>query len=313
MLSPLNWGLGHVTRTISIIRELLRQNNEVIICCDETQERFYRLYFPELWYVPFQGYPFRFKGKGRWQTDIFLNLGALERFRKEELRTTARIVKDFRPDLLISDQRFGFRNDAVESVIISHQLQLQLPLYNKLGDWMNKYQLNKFSSIWVPDLPESPLSGQLSQWESKRKRFIGWQSRFKFTGVQKSKDWEYENLAIISGPEPYASQFFQLVSTYLSKQHTPSVLVAPSKLITGSSRQIGNCKLLVHPDVATFEHLMSYSKRVISRAGYSTLMDLSVTGNSALLVPTPGQSEQLYLARIHQDNPNWSFDHSLRI
>lgn len=36
---------------------------------------------------------------------------------------------------------------------------------------------------------------------------------------------------------------------------------------------------------------------IISRSGYTTIMDLVKLGHPALLIPTPGQTEQEYLAK----------------
>jgi len=37
---------------------------------------------------------------------------------------------------------------------------------------------------------------------------------------------------------------------------------------------------------------------IISRSGYSTIMDLVRLNKSAILIPTPGQTEQEYLAKL---------------
>jgi len=47
------------------------------------------------------------------------------------------------------------------------------------------------------------------------------------------------------------------------------------------------------------EDFLNRSKLVVSRSGYSTILDLAVIGTKALMTPTPGQVEQEYLARYH--------------
>jgi UDP-N-acetylglucosamine:LPS N-acetylglucosamine transferase len=47
------------------------------------------------------------------------------------------------------------------------------------------------------------------------------------------------------------------------------------------------------------EELLNRAHLVISRSGYSTIMDLAVIGTKALLIPTPGQIEQEYLSKYH--------------
>jgi len=309
MLSPLNWGLGHVTRTTPVIQQLLKQNNEVFICCDETQERFYRNYFPDLWYIPLEGYPFKFGGKGKWIFDLSRQLKNLNEFRKYELKKTHELALNFKPDLILSDQRFGFRNEAVKSCIISHQLNLQLPLWAGLGKSMNRKQLNKFDEIWIPDLKGSILSGDLSKTTSSKAHYIGCLSRFSFDGgVIDEKEFAY--LGIISGPEPYASQLFYELVDQFSRLEDKTAIIAPSKMITGSVRKKGNCTVHTLPDKELMNYLFQSSETVVSRSGYSTLMDLTVMQNNAILIPTPGQSEQLYLAKLHGNHHKWKFINS---
>ena len=306
MLSPLNWGLGHVTRTIPLIRQLLKQNNEVFICCDETQERFYRNYFPDLWYIPFEGYPFKFGGKGNWMLDLTKQMKRLNEFRYYEQKKVEELVANFRPDLLVSDQRFGFRNESVKSGVISHQLNLNLPFWAGFGNFLNKRQLNQFDEIWIPDLEGSVLSGELSKSTSKKAHYIGWLSRFMYNGLPMGKK-ELSYLGIVSGPEPYASQLFYELVERFSQLDESTAIIAPSKMITGSTRKKGNCTVYAHPDKDTMEYLFQASDTVVSRSGYSTLMDLTVMQNKALLIPTPGQSEQLYLAQLHARHEKWTF------
>lgn len=306
LLSPLNWGLGHVTRTIPLIRKLLKQNNEVFICCDEQQERFYRNYFPDLWYVPLEGYPLKFNGNGNWIFDLSKQMHHLNEFRKYELKKVHELVQNFQPDLIISDQRFGFRNERVKSCILSHQLNLKLPFWAGLGKYFYQKQLNQFDEIWIPDLEGCILSGDLSKTTSPKAHYIGWLSRFMYPGlVQQSKEISY--LGIVSGPEPYASQlFFELVEKF-SKFEEPTAIIAPSKMITRSIRKKGNCIVYPQPDKEMGEYLFQTSETIVSRSGYSTLMDLTVMQNKAILIPTPGQTEQLYLARLHKEHENWQF------
>lgn len=308
LLSPLNWGLGHVTRTISVIRQLRKQNCDVIICCDEVQERFYRNYFEDIWYVSHAGYPFKFRGKGKWISDLAKNMGELNAFRKMELIRTGQLVRDFQPDLLVSDQRFGFRNVEVKSVIVSHQLSYRLPVYASFSNVLNRRQLERFDEVWIPDVPGHALSGDLSKSSLKHTQFIGWQSRFLYTGVSSKHTKSIDFLCIVSGPEPYAHQFYLELLTLFTDYLGVVVIVVPSKAISSTMRRIGRCQVLVNPSETAFEDLFHSAKKVISRAGYSTLMDLSVMGNDALLVPTPGQSEQLYLAHHHRNHASWKFE-----
>lgn len=306
LISPLNWGLGHVTRTIPIIKQLIEQENEIRICCSASQEAFYRDFFPDLWYIPHEGYPFSFKGKGNWTLDILRSYFSLKRFKTQEQKKVEQWVSIFEPDLIISDQRFGFYHPNVKSVIISHQLTLPLPKWNFMGQFINTQALRKFDEIWIPDDFEGQLSGMLSQNKRlKKKHYIGSCSRFKKTKDAKEKKWNY--LAIISGPEPYNKQLFEQVIELLEKLEKNSVVIIPRSLAKRVNQKKKTCTIEVQPDALKMDELISRSEVVISRCGYSTLMDLKFTGNKAILIPTPGQQEQLYLAKRHAENQKWRF------
>lgn len=308
LLSPLNWGLGHVSRTIPIIQWLSDNNNEIIICCDENQERFYRNYFPSLWYVPHAGYPFKFKGNGNWTLDILSNFSSLHLFLQEEKKKVEELVEKFNPDLIISDQRFGFISKKVKSIIISHQLNLPVSKWNILAKLWNKKFLNNFDEIWIPDNNQQQLSGELSKGLKKKKHFIGTCSRFYDLPIQDSTNdkQEYEYLGIISGPSPYNMQLLDLFIKKINQSRRKSAVIVPEELydIKYNSQFISIFTQLKHEE---FSNLFLKSKTIVSRSGYSTLMDLNDTKNKAILISTPGQAEQVYLSKLHKNHKNWSF------
>jgi len=47
--------------------------------------------------------------------------------------------------------------------------------------------------------------------------------------------------------------------------------------------------------------LIGKSRYLISRAGFSSIMDYTQLGRNALIIPTPGQTEQEYLGRLHAE------------
>jgi len=304
LLSPLNWGLGHVSRTVPIIQLLLAQNNEVIICCDENQEQYYRTYFPDLWYVPHQGYPFYFQGKGNWTLDILRNYVSLKHYLSEEKKKVEDLVEKFNSDLVISDQRFGFVSKKVRSIVISHQLNLPVPNWNIVAKFINKRLLSKFDEVWIPDTTEQKYSGVLSNGRHKGKYFIGTKSRFE--KVEKNAVKTYEYLGIVSGPSPYNQQLLDLLMKKLAASNHKYAIIVPNALYQ-ENKNSNYIALIPSPEHEEFVRLIKESKTVISRSGYSTIMDLIQTGNDGILIPTPGQAEQLYLAKLHQNHPSWKF------
>jgi uncharacterized protein (TIGR00661 family) len=307
LLSPLNWGLGHVTRTIPIIQTLLKHENEVIICCDSDQEEIYRAYFPELWYVRHEGYPFDFRGRGNWSMDILRNLFSLNVFLSEEKKRVEELVEKFYPDIVLSDQRFGFRSNTVKSVILSHQLNLPLSRLNFIGKILNKRMLHKFDEIWIPDNAVNRLSGGLSKGVTTKAYFIGTCSRFQHDAIDKylphKKSYKY--LGVVTGPSPYAEAFLELLTQKFSDLNAKCAIISPIELKLG---ELGdNIDFYLKPNHDVFLKTLLKSDTVVSRSGYSTLMDIKETGNKAILIPTKGQKEQIYLAKHHKNESLWTF------
>ncbi|MEX1191533.1 MAG: glycosyltransferase [Brumimicrobium sp.] len=309
LLSPLNWGLGHVTRTIPIIQTLLKNENEVIVCCDNQQENIYRTYFPELWYVPHGGYPFDFKGKGMWALDILRQFFILNSFLHEELKRVEDLVAKFDVDLVLSDQRFGFRSDKIRSIVISHQLNLPVSKWNVFAKYWNIRLLNKFDEIWVPDATDSILSGAMSKLKLKKKRYIGSCSRFQNDAIEKllPHDIKYKYLGLASGPSPYLEKFISLLVEKFKLIQGTCAIISPIKCENLFFDLPENISFIYAPSHEDFLEVLLKSKTVISRSGYSTLMDLLETGNKAILIPTKGQKEQEYLSKIHSNNAKWKF------
>lgn len=307
LLSPLNWGLGHVTRTIPIIQSFIKHENEVIICCDSDQEEIYRNYFPELWYIKHEGYPFVFRGNGSWTLDIMRNVLSLNAFLSEEKKRVKQLVDKFNPDLIISDQRFGFRSEKVKSIIVSHQVNLPISKLNFAGKILNRRMLNRFDEIWIPDNKVERLSGCLSNGANSKSYFIGTCSRFHHDSIDKylPREKSYKYLGIVSGPSPYSRLFLELLVQKFSSLEESCAIITPVGVDSSIDKR--NIKFYFRPDHEVFLKTLLKSDTVVSRSGYSTLMDINETGNKAIFIPTKGQSEQMYLAKYLGGKNQWRF------
>src|ERR1051325_3855934 len=60
LVAPLDWGLGHATRCIPIVRELLNFNHKVFIAADGNTELILREEFPGLQFIFLKGYHIRY-------------------------------------------------------------------------------------------------------------------------------------------------------------------------------------------------------------------------------------------------------------
>jgi len=214
IVAPLNWGLGHATRSIPIIRKLLAQKKEVILASDGEALELLQAEFPDLDSATLPSYKVRYDYSSLPMIVLSnsQNISSAIRRERKKCRT---LVEEHQADMVISDSRFGFRCDTVPSVIITHQLN---PLSsNPVLKWFlergNRYYLNKFDECWVPDDAEHSLSGILSQNSKINKvRYLGPLSRLDKSLANNSD--KYDLTIVLSGPEPARSRLeAELVET----------------------------------------------------------------------------------------------------
>lgn len=295
LISPLNWGMGHVARCIPLVDQLLKQDNEVIIAGDETQLKIFVQYFPSLEMVLHAGYPFRFGEKGNFAMDLAARFLALNKRLKDELKETEELVKKYRIDLVISDHRYGLRSEKASSILLCHQLNLPV---RKLEGWVQKIHhnyLRKFDEIWVPDFADSRLAGELSKnGVGLKTKYIGNLSRFSLYSDKPTKD--LDEVVIISGPLVYGKAFLDSI-TREEKSNSRIIICSPELLNTVGNKSMDRSKLefLISNDWIACDQVILRAKKLISRSGYSTLMDLNELGIAYDVSATPGQREQEYL------------------
>lgn len=307
LYAALDWGFGHVTRSIGIIRQLLRQGNTVIVACNAEQRALFASYLPDLIYESLEGYNFRFSGTGNWSLDLWKQRASFFEAIERERARIEELLEKYPADLVVSDHRYGFRSGRLPSVFITHQLHLPLSwTFFPVQRWHER-QLRKFDSLWVPDEENNPLAGKLSHpVKHPGLNYIGWYSRFEnenrkqtakgSSAANENKEEQYDYLLVLSGPKPYSEQLLEeaVVKTDFSGKKV--AVLHPASLELKDK----------NPDFAYFpatslkenDHLFRQSACIISRSGYSTLMDLKFLQKKAILIPTKGQKEQEYLAEI---------------
>lgn len=288
LISPLNWGFGHVARSIGLIHQLRSQNNQIFVACSLEQKEIYENYFDDLNFIDHNPYPFNFKGKGHFSWDLLISLPSLSKRRKLEHIECEEIVQEFNIDMVIADHRYGFYSKNAISIFVTHQLNLPVSGLESIIQNKHEKLLGNFNWIWILDYEDSRLAGNLSV----NKKFdnvvyIGPYSRFTLYDKIPSKNGQ--TVLIASGPMPYAQQ---LVGEVL-KSDSPD-------LILGSAH-IDPCGLRLISDWKEQDQIIMEAKRIISRSGYSTIMDLEFLNCEAKLIPTPGQAEQEYLKSLLND------------
>lgn len=302
LVAPLDWGLGHTTRCIPIINRLLNSGKRVILAGNPVQQQIFATEFPGLDCIPLEGYGIRY-GRGKWNTMLGLitQLPKLTRAIRRENAWLREVVSKHGIDMVVSDNRYGLYHPNIHSVILTHQLAIRPP-WGRMGmgllqKW-NYRQLERFNECWVPDWEEEPacLAGELSHPSKPPKIplwYMGPLSRFSYKAAVSEKN---HLLIILSGPEPSRSIWEGKLMSEMA------FLSDPISLIRGLPK--GGIPLASYPHLEVLDHLpanqlqtaIEKAEWVIARAGYSTIMDLKALQKKAVLVPTPGQSEQEYLA-----------------
>ena len=216
-----------------------------------------------------------------------------------EHRRLRRLIQAYQIDLVISDSRFGCFSKKAHCIFISHQIHIKTPLatlgFHKLVNSINHWFIQRFDACWVPDFedPEASLSGSLSRPAPFPLQYIGPLSRIQ--PLKRSS--KYDLIVVLSGPEPQRTRLEALVISQLKDLKMRMLLVKGKPAEKEPERKLGNLKILPFLGARALNEAMAESDLVICRSGYSTIMDLAVLGTSAILIPTPGQTEQEYLAQ----------------
>ncbi len=297
LITPLNWGLGHASRCIPIINKLLGEQKQVIIGSDGRALELLKEEFPQLPFIELPAYDISYTGKNMvWS--IGKQLPKVAAAIRQEHRKISQIVAERKITQIISDNRFGCYHKDIESIFMTHQLFLLMPnrLLSIFANTANRHFVNKFDKIWVPDYAgNNNLSGKLSHGTAyDGVTYIGPQSRFQKLNIQK----KYKAVIVLSGPEPQRTILEKkIIAQALSLSH--KLLLVQGKTEEKKHRFLSDTLEVV--SFLTSEELnkaMLSADLIISRSGYSTIMDLEKLGSKAVLVPTPGQTEQEYLADL---------------
>jgi len=310
LVSPLDWGLGHATRCIPLIRQLLRLDFEVIIGAEGRAAALLAREFPQLELVAIPGYDILYpKGSGM-ALHMGMQLPRISRAIRGEHTFLDKMVKDRRLDAVISDNRFGLWSVKVPSIYMTHQLTIKAPPAMALTEFflhrMHARYIRNFGECWIPDLEgKDGLSGDLAH---KRPGpvptfFIGPLSRF--IAASPAAEKKYDLMFIISGPEPQRSIFEDITMQALSSGRHKALVLTGKPEQTKNQVHHESIEVQPHMDTSAMQAAMLSSDLVICRSGYSTIMDLATLGCRAVFVPTPGQTEQEYLARYHTEKGHY--------
>ncbi|RMG84769.1 MAG: glycosyltransferase, partial [Bacteroidetes bacterium] len=201
LITPLNWGLGHATRCIPLIRAFIRKNWRVVLASDGRALDLLKAEFPQLPCLELPPYNITYPSENMlwnmaWQAPKMMRAIRREHAAIED------IVRKYAPKVILSDNRFGCFSNATLNIFLTHQIHLQtpLPFFNPVANLFNHHFIKNFNQCWVPDFEGIPnLSGRLSHGKPPiPTRYIGPLSRMKF----EKRLQKFEAIAVLSGPEP---------------------------------------------------------------------------------------------------------------
>ena len=300
MVTALDWGLGHATRCIPVIRALQGEGCEVLLCGSGDSLLLLRKEFAGLPFFGLPGYAPRYPRKGGSMTlSMMLQLPRFISVIKSEHHAVEKIVATENIDLVVSDNRYGCWSENAHSIFITHQSNILMPkrfgFMKGLVRRMTTTLINRFDECWIPDAPATEsLAGDLAHFANLDVKVpvhhMGPLSRFAY---RQSKVHHIDVLAIFSGPEPQRTALEQLVLPQLKSSNCNFRVVR------------GLPALQTHPDDDRIVNFLAADELqasiesaalIIARSGYSTIMDMKALGKKVIFIPTPGQTEQEYLA-----------------
>lgn len=312
LISPLDWGLGHATRCIPIINELLANGHSVVCATDGNAHEILQKEFPLVQHVPLKGYNIKYS-KGNSQTiKLLLQLPKAMNAIWREHRQIGKLIDEHNIDIVISDNRYGLYSTKAKTIFITHQIYIKTPFkfLSSIANTVNHWFISKFDKCWIPDIDDFiNISGELSynevgnsfikrQLRLKKLSYIAPLSHLSHKETKNEKDDSI--LAIISGVEPQRSILEKILIKELVKCGKKAEMVLGK---TGNNEIVKSGQLTIYSylDGEQLRDKIISAKTIICRSGYSTLMDMAVLKKNPILIPTPGQTEQEYLAKYAQE------------
>ena len=304
VFAPLNWGLGHASRLVPLIRKYKKNNWKIILASDGVALRLLKSEFPDMEALDIKSKTLKYSKQNNLGAHLFNLIQPFLKNIKEDQVFVENLVKKEQIDLIISDNRYGFRHPSVKSVVITHQLQLATPrwlswgrfvIQNKINKW-----LNTFDECWIVDDDKHSFAGGLSQEEYLKIpfQFMGLQSRF----VKDEQEQDIDFLIVLSGLEPQRTILEEMLIKVFENTKNKVVLVGGK---FDEVKDYSGLKYISFADTQELNNLLNRTKCVIARSGYSTIMDIIKLNKKAILIPTPGQTEQEYLAKFHTNKLNF--------
>ncbi len=300
------WGLGHATRDLVLIRELLAAGHEVTIL---STERALQLLRSELGsrcsYLELPDIPKPLSRKALFfYVKMSLSMPAVFWTFYREHQFVRQVARSQRFDRIVSDTRYGVFLREIPSYHIVHSLRQIVPGRPReieiMVELVQKRLLAGARRILIPDQRENGLAGDLCHnlncFDGHNLEYIGILSSVKRRPVQPDLDY----FVTVSGAEPQRSIFEKMVLQQAYDLPGRVVIALGKPDVPLSVTSDGRVDVYSYMGRGQQEEMMNRARLVVSRSGYTTMMELAELGKQALLIPTVGQSEQEYLGAYHE-------------
>ncbi|PZP51042.1 MAG: glycosyl transferase family 28 [Pseudopedobacter saltans] len=313
LVAPLDWGLGHATRCIPIIQYFLDKDWQIFIACppDSPHQALLSKEFPSATFVPLFGYDVQYaKSRAFFMPKMFFQLPRINRTIKKEQNWLKDFVKNNKINLIFSDNRYGLSHPDIPCIFMTHQLELILPkkFQQRIAQKIIYQYINQFRQCWIPDFADNGIAGALShprKMPSIPVYYIGLLSRL---GPKIESEIVFKYLVVLTGPEPQRT-ILESKILGIAGRISDRVLI-----VRGTPNQINvpfapeNCKIVNHLPNDKMQKAFAASEFIISRSGYTTVMEILSWQKKSILIPTPGQTEQEYLGKqLHEQHYAYCF------
>ncbi len=302
LITPLNWGLGHATRCIPIIKILQHHNYIPIIASDGDALRLLKKEFPYIKTLELPSYQIEYSKKGKnFKWKLLFSIPKIIKAVLAEQKLIHKWIDQYDIEGIISDNRLGCYSQKVPSVYMTHQLNVLSGKTTWLSTLLHQFFIQKYQECWVPDFGgDSNFTGKLGHSLSKslNLKYIGSISRFNKKEIPK----QYDLIVILSGPEPQRGMLDVHLQREIKKYKGSVLYIKGTVEKEQKIEQIDQITYYNFMNSKQLEKALNESELVLCRSGYSSIMDLAKLEKKAFFIPTPGQYEQEYLAiKLHNE------------
>ncbi len=308
LISPLSWGLGHATRDVAIIADLLDRGHTVGVAATGAALELLSREFADLKFYDVPDYPSPYTSGGFSIPRVLGLFPLIVREIAREHRTISRIIRREGYNLVISDNRFGAYAKDVPGLFISHQIRFSTPgniesIERMMEVFNGRYHRN-FERVIIPDNPPGPrsLSGKLGHAQrpvTRRKAYwAGIITDIRRQDVPQDIDY----LVSIAGPKVTKDALREVIMGQIGGLSGRKFILLGDPGAEPEERLDGETIVKSHAQRDEMATLMNRAKFIITRSGYTTVMELAELGKKGILfIPTPGQTEQEYLSDYYEE------------